>query len=61
MGRCRFVFQAQDNLTSLLTTLAAFAHYAGVGYKTTMGMGQVQVSFDDQSSAILPDSISVSK
>jgi len=44
--RCRYTFRATDGLTSLLTTLAAF--YSGVGYKTTMEMGQEQVSFDDR-------------
>ena len=27
-----------------LSLLSNFAHYAGIGYKTTMGMGQVRVS-----------------
>jgi CRISPR-associated endoribonuclease Cas6 len=32
----------------ILNTLAGFAFYAGVGYKTTMGMGQCQQVADDE-------------
>jgi CRISPR-associated endoribonuclease Cas6 len=48
VGSCSYSFKAPDDDAALLTTLAAFAYYAGVGYKTTMGMGQVRVIFDDQ-------------
>jgi CRISPR-associated endoribonuclease Cas6 len=47
VGSCSYSFKAPDDDAALLTTLAAFAFYAGVGYKTTMGMGQVRVTFDD--------------
>jgi CRISPR-associated endoribonuclease Cas6 len=46
VGSCSYSFKAPDD-AALLTTLAAFAYYAGVGYKTTMGMGQVHVTFED--------------
>jgi len=45
VGSCSYSFKAPDDDTALLTSLAAFAYYAGVGYKTTMGMGQVRVTF----------------
>lgn len=48
VGTCSYIIQGSNAFASLLTTLAAFAFYAGVGYKTTMGMGQVRVVFDDQ-------------
>src|SRR5260370_16844350 len=48
VGTCSYVIQGSNSFASLLTTLAAFAYYAGIGYKTTMGMGQVRVTFDDQ-------------
>lgn len=48
VGTCSYIIQGSNAFTSLLTTLAAFAFYAGVGYKTTMGMGRVRVAFDDQ-------------
>ncbi len=47
LGTCQYTVQKHAEQASFLTTLAAFAYYAGVGYKTTMGMGQVQVSFGD--------------
>jgi CRISPR-associated endoribonuclease Cas6 len=45
VGSCSYSFKAPEEDAALLTTLAAFAYYAGVGYKTTMGMGQVRVTF----------------
>jgi CRISPR-associated endoribonuclease Cas6 len=45
VGRCTYHLNADQQLAEHLTTLAAFAQYAGVGYKTTMGMGQVYVEF----------------
>ncbi len=45
VGRCTYHLNADQQLAKYLTTLAAFAQYAGVGYKTTMGMGQVYVEF----------------
>jgi CRISPR-associated endoribonuclease Cas6 len=43
-GRCEFRIEAKkDDLWGKIPHLLAdFAFYAGVGYKTTMGMGQVQ-------------------
>lgn len=43
VGTCRYLLPIQHPQASFLTTLIAFAQYAGVGYKTTMGMGQVTV------------------
>ena len=45
VGRCTYQLTVAHPLLANLTTLAAFAYYAGVGYKTTMGMGQVCVDF----------------
>jgi CRISPR-associated endoribonuclease Cas6 len=43
-GRCEFRIEAEngDLWGRVPHLLADFAFYAGVGYKTTMGMGQVQ-------------------
>lgn len=48
VGTCNYMIREPNDFAALLTTFAAFAHYAGVGYKTTMGMGQVHITFDDQ-------------
>jgi len=53
VGSCSYLIKAPDDDAALLTTLAAFAYYAGVGYKTTMGMGQVRVTFDDQENDVV--------
>jgi len=45
-GWCTYQLSADRSLAAQLTSLAALAHYSGVGYKTTMGMGQVRVAFD---------------
>lgn len=43
-GHATFRCESQDMAArQLWHTLAAFSFYAGVGYKTTMGMGQVQM------------------
>lgn len=42
IGTCTYQFPLQHPCACMLTTLAAFAQYAGVGYKTTMGMGQAR-------------------
>lgn len=42
MGRCRFALSADAEQLRIFNALADFAQYAGVGYKTTMGMGQVR-------------------
>jgi CRISPR-associated endoribonuclease Cas6 len=44
-GWCTYQLSADRSLAAQLTSLAALAHYSGVGYKTTMGMGQVRVAF----------------
>jgi CRISPR-associated endoribonuclease Cas6 len=48
VGQCTYQLRTDRLLASHLTTLAAFAYYAGVGYKTTMGMGQIRVKFGDR-------------
>jgi CRISPR-associated endoribonuclease Cas6 len=42
-GTCQYQIKAEDGYAAQLATLASFARYAGVGSKTTMGMGQVRV------------------
>jgi CRISPR-associated endoribonuclease Cas6 len=43
VGSCRYRFLTEDAaFLRQANTLAAFALYAGVGHKTTMGMGQVR-------------------
>lgn len=41
VGTCCYLLPTEHELAPFLTTLASFAQYAGVGYKTTMGMGQL--------------------
>jgi CRISPR-associated endoribonuclease Cas6 len=41
-GRCRYQMTGSDEHARMLTVLAEFARYAGIGYKTTMGMGQAR-------------------
>ncbi len=45
VGTCDFIVdsQASQEIGSAVRALLSFAAYAGVGYKTTMGMGQVAV------------------
>ena len=50
VGHCTYQVSAVEPLAAHLTTLASFALYSGVGYKTTMGMGQVRVEFGTPSS-----------
>lgn len=46
LGSCSYHIQSDDErVASDLTALAALAPYAGLGYKTTMGMGQVHTTF----------------
>jgi CRISPR-associated endoribonuclease Cas6 len=45
VGHCSYHVSADEPLAAQLTTLASFALYSGVGYKTTMGMGQVRAEF----------------
>lgn len=44
LGSCGYHIQAAESDAQCLLTLAVFAPYAGVGYKSTMGMGQVRVA-----------------
>ena len=39
VGSCTYQVKTDDAYTSHITALASFARYAGIGYKTTMGMG----------------------
>lgn len=41
-GQCTYAIQENNERAAQITHLAAFAPFAGVGYKTTMGMGQVR-------------------
>jgi CRISPR-associated endoribonuclease Cas6 len=43
LGTCTYQVAEQEEHVGELTRLAAFARFAGVGYKTTMGMGQVRM------------------
>jgi CRISPR-associated endoribonuclease Cas6 len=42
VGTCQYQLQPGP-YTQQITTLAEFARYAGIGYKTTMGMGQAWI------------------
>jgi len=46
VGTCTYQIQEEHPFDHLLTTLAAFARFAGIGYKTTMGMGQARALVD---------------
>ncbi|GFP33975.1 hypothetical protein HKBW3S42_02315 [Candidatus Hakubella thermalkaliphila] len=42
-GKCKYtVLSNQNEMTRYLNILADFAFFAGLGQKTTMGMGQVR-------------------
>jgi len=41
-GTCNYLMRGEGECTGRVAVLAEFARYAGVGYKTTMGMGQVR-------------------
>lgn len=45
VGTCTYQIQEANPSDHRLTALAAFARFAGVGYKTTMGMGQARALF----------------
>ena len=45
IGTCTYFLR--DESVSEFAALAAFAQYAGVGYKTTMGMGQVRTQLSE--------------
>jgi CRISPR-associated endoribonuclease Cas6 len=42
-GTCHYQIKTEGGYAPQLATLAEFARYAGIGSKTTMGMGQVRV------------------
>ncbi len=42
LGTCTYRLPQEEKYAAQMTGLAAFARFAGVGYKTTMGMGQVR-------------------
>jgi CRISPR-associated endoribonuclease Cas6 len=46
-GWCTYRLNQESPLAAQLTSLAAFAPYSGLGCRTTMGMGQVRVEFDE--------------
>ncbi len=43
IGTCTYQIKTDNGYASRITALANFARYAGVGYKTTMGMGQARI------------------
>lgn len=45
VGTCTFQVEQESVWAPQFTALAGLAHFSGVGYKTTMGMGQVRVAF----------------
>ncbi len=45
IGRCRYQIQ-ESEIAQWIGALAGLAHYSGIGYKTTMGMGQVRVKIE---------------
>lgn len=47
-GTCTYTIQEDGKRADQLACLAAFARFAGVGYKTTMGMGQVRMEETDE-------------
>lgn len=47
-GTCTYHLSQEEEQAAQLTCLAAFARFAGVGYKTTMGMGQVRMEETDE-------------
>jgi CRISPR-associated endoribonuclease Cas6 len=55
VGSCEFIVQARDHTvwSRVPSLLADFAIFAGVGYKTTMGLGQTRLSVD----AVVPPAI----
>jgi CRISPR-associated endoribonuclease Cas6 len=49
-GTCTYALQEDNEQMAYLARLAAFARFAGVGYKTTMGMGQVRIQEEEKTS-----------
>ncbi len=52
-GTCTYQIQGDaSDSAAHITTLAAFVHFAGIGYKTTMGMGQARATLVDDAVTI---------
>ena len=47
-GTCSYRIDGDPDGVQKLTTLAEFAQYAGVGYRTTWGMGQTRLTNQEQ-------------
>lgn len=43
IGTCGYIIKNNNYLANQVAALTEFARYSGVGYKTTMGMGQVRL------------------
>ncbi len=43
IGTCTYIVKKSNEYAAHAVALAAFARYAGIGYKTTMGMGQARL------------------
>lgn len=52
-GMCSYEIDGDLNTMKKLTTLAEFARYAGVGYRTTWGMGQTRLVQQEPSREML--------
>ena len=49
IGTCSYSIQeTTDGSAPQLSALAEFARYSGVGYKTTMGMGQARIEESEE-------------
>ncbi len=48
LGVCTYLVQELGDCAGQLAALAEFARYCGVGYKTTMGMGQARAEFPER-------------
>lgn len=46
-GTCNYAVETHKEYAAQLMVLAEFARYAGIGYKTTMGMGQARIEEND--------------
>ncbi len=46
VGTCTYQLKTDEGYAAQISALATFSRYAGVGYKTTMGMGQARLSSD---------------
>ncbi len=54
VGTCTYQIQGDaSDSAAHLTTLAAFARFAGIGYKTTMGMGQARATLVDDAVTVV--------